>query len=187
MDVAPREPFSDLFLVEPAVHEDDRGHFLETWQRQRYEAAGIPPDFAQDNLSRSQIGVLRGLHFQHPHAQGRLVQVVRGCVWDVAVDVRVGSPTFGRWAGIELSGENHRQLWIPEGFAHGFVALDGPVDFLYKCTAYYDPSAEHTLLWNDPEVGIAWPVDGPILSDKDRNGTTLARLREAGHLPSFGD
>ena len=162
-----------VLAIEPRVFGDARGYFLETWQRDRYAEAGVARDFVQDNLSRSQRGILRGLHLQHPFAQGKLVQVFEGEVFDVAVDVRVGSPTFGRWVGQHLSGENKRQLYIPEGFAHGFCVLSEYALFGYKCTEWYHPEAELSVAWNDPELGIHWPIDNPSLSEKDRAGRNL--------------
>ena len=173
----------DVLLIEPPIHRDARGTFMESWHMDVYRAAGIPDRFVQDNLSRSRRGVLRGLHFQEPYAQGKLVSVVFGEVFDVAVDVRVGSPTFGRWVGCTLSGENGRQLYIPEGFAHGFLVTSESALFSYKCTSYYHPGAQITLLWNDPDIGIRWPIEKPELSNKDRVGL---RLREIplDRLPS---
>lgn len=186
MDAKRPDRLPDLVVVTPDVHDDGRGFFLETWQVDRYADAGVDARFVQDNHSRSNRGVLRGLHFQHPHPQGKLVHVTRGAVFDVAVDVRRGSPSFGRWFGLELTERNHRQLWIPEGFAHGFVALTHTVDFVYKCTGLYHPESEHTLRWDDPEVGIEWPVETPELSEKDRNGRRLDELRDGGALPRHG-
>jgi dTDP-4-dehydrorhamnose 3,5-epimerase len=171
-----------VLLLEPKVHGDHRGFFLETFHADRYAAAGIGGPFVQDNWSRSVRGTLRGLHFQEPHAQGKLVQVVRGAVFDVAVDVRRGSPAFGRWVGCELSEENKRQLWVPPGFAHGFVVLSEVADFFYKCTALYRPEAERSVAWNDPDLGIAWPVAAPLLSPKD---AAAPRLAQAPLLPVF--
>lgn len=176
----------ELVLLQPEVFEDSRGFFLETWNASRYEEVGIDADFVQDNRSRSHLHVLRGLHFQYPHAQGKLVTVTRGRAFDVAVDVRVGSATYGRWLGVELTDENHQQLWIPEGFAHGFLALSETVDILYKCTDHYHPEAEHTLVWNDTVIEVAWPIRDPILSAKDSNGRTLAELKARSCLPRFG-
>lgn len=175
MRCAPTE-LAEVLLVEPRIFPDARGRFLETWREDRYRDAGIPGPFVQDNVSVSRRGVLRGLHFQHPHGQGKLVSVLRGEIWDVAVDVRRGSRTFGRWAARALSAENARQLWIPAGFAHGFVALAEDSVVHYKCTAPYHAPSERTLRWNDPAIGIDWPLDDPILSDKDREGVSLAEL-----------
>lgn len=174
-----------LLVLEPKVFGDRRGYFLETWNRKRYMEFGIVEDFVQDNLSLSRGGVVRGLHFQHPHTQGKLVYVLQGEVFDVAVDIRKDSPTFGRWEGTLLSGENKRQVYIPEGFAHGFCVLGESALFAYKCTDYYAPEAEGGILWNDPEIGIEWPVSDPVLSDKDRTYPTLRELMASG-LPDFG-
>lgn len=175
----------DLVIVEPPIHSDDRGFFLETYHHERFREAGITATFVQDNHSRSVTGVLRGLHFQHPRGQGKLVRVVRGEIYDVAVDIRTGSPTFGRWAGVLLSEENQRQLYIPPGFAHGFVVTRGEADVTYKCTEIYYPRYEAVLAWDDPEIGIEWPVKDPILSRKDAQGSTLRELERAGRLPEY--
>ncbi|SBT19289.1 dTDP-4-dehydrorhamnose 3,5-epimerase [Marinomonas gallaica] len=169
---------ADVVVIEPKVFGDERGFFLETFQAERYrEMAGIELPFVQDNHSRSGKNVLRGLHFQKSKPQGKLVRVVRGEVFDVAVDIRKGSPTFGQWAGVLLSEENKRQFWVPPGLAHGFVVLSEIADFEYKCTDYYDPSDEGCLMWNDPTVGIEWPSGiEPILSAKDEQGLTLEQL-----------
>jgi dTDP-4-dehydrorhamnose 3,5-epimerase len=167
---------ADVLLIEPVVRADERGFFLETWHDGRYRDAGIGPGFVQDNHSRSVQGVLRGLHYQIAQPQGKLVRVTVGEVYDVAVDLRRSSPMFGRWVGVVLSEENHRQLWVPPGFAHGFYTLSATADLLYKCTDYYAPQYDRTLRWDDPEVGIVWPlVDGrpPILSSKDAAGAPL--------------
>jgi dTDP-4-dehydrorhamnose 3,5-epimerase len=165
-----------VLIVEPRVLGDKRGFFKETYQRERYAQAGITAEFVQDNFSRSLRGTLRGLHYQIERAQGKLVQAVRGEVFDVAVDLRRDSPTFGRWAGAILSETNHHQLYIPPGFAHGFYVISDMAEFSYKCTDYYFPQHERTLLWNDPTVGIDWPLVGePILSEKDQRGTPLAQ------------
>jgi dTDP-4-dehydrorhamnose 3,5-epimerase len=176
-----------VLLIEPDVFGDERGFFMETWNGRRYlKEAGIPEGgFLQDNLSLSAGGVLRGLHFQSPNPQGKLVSVLRGEVFDAAVDIRVGSPTFGRWTGATLSAENKRQLWVPEGFAHGFVVTSDEALFYYKCTAYYHRESDRSLLWNDPEVGVEWPVAEPVLSDKDRNAPRLAHLARSGSLPEY--
>lgn len=153
---------------------DERGHFIETWSADRFARAGIRAAFVQDNQSRSMKGVLRGLHYQLPGAQGKLMRVVAGAAWDVVVDLRRASSTFGQWFGIELSAANKRMLWVPEGFAHGFLTLADDTDFIYKCTAPYAPQLEHVLLWNDPAIGIEWPLDAdPLLSLKDALGRTL--------------
>ena len=164
-------------IIEPAVFGDSRGFFLETYQAQRYlDQAGIDQPFVQDNHSRSAKGVLRGLHYQKTKPQGKLVRVVRGEVFDVGVDLRRASPTFGCWQGVWLSEDNHRQLWLPPGLAHGFVVTSESADFEYKCTDYYDPEDEGCLIWNDPHVGIEWPLENPLLSDKDKAGLSFKEL-----------
>lgn len=166
-----------MFIVDPTTFGDARGWFMESYQRDEFAAAGITADFVQDNQSFSSRGVLRGLHFQKEHTQGKLVQVVAGRVFDVGVDVRPGSPAFGKWVGAELTSENHRMLYVPEGCAHGFVVLSENAHFSYKCTDLYHPASEGGVLWNDADIGIEWPLDGiePLLSDKDR---ALPRLAE---------
>lgn len=165
-----------LLIIEPRVFGDQRGFFMETWNESAFREAGLDLAFVQDNHSHSQKGVLRGLHFQNPGPQGKLVRVTRGAVFDVAVDLREGSDTFGQWVGVELSAQNKRMLWVPEGFAHGFLTLTDETDFLYKCTAPYAPQSEHTLAWNDPAVGVDWPLADiePIVSTKDAKGLALA-------------
>lgn len=165
-----------VLIIEPRVFGDTRGFFMETWNAQGFADAGLDLAFVQDNHSRSQKGVLRGLHFQNPGPQGKLVRVASGAVFDVAVDLRASSPTFGKWVGVELSAANKRMFWVPEGFAHGFVTLEDETDFLYKCTAPYAPQSEFTLAWNDPAVGIQWPDIGidPLVSEKDARGLALA-------------
>lgn len=165
-----------VLLIEPRVYTDERGSFVESWNRRRYGELGIDVDFVQDNLSRSKRGVVRGLHFQNPNAQAKLTAVLEGEVWDVVVDVRAASATYGRWTAVTLSGENGRQLFIPEGFAHGFAVLSEEALFSYKCSAYYDPASERTIRWDDPALGIEWPVAKPILSEKDRAGGLLEEL-----------
>ena len=168
----------DCVIIEPKVFGDERGFFLETFQAERYiSEAGITLPFVQDNHSRSSKSVLRGLHFQKTKPQGKLVRVVRGQVYDVAVDIRKGSPTYGQWEGLVLSEENKTQLWVPPGFAHGFVVLSDTADFEYKCTDYYDPSDEASILWNDSDLDIPWPIDNPILSNKDARADSLADLK----------
>jgi dTDP-4-dehydrorhamnose 3,5-epimerase len=163
-------------IIEPRLFGDARGFFMETWNERAFAEAGLDLGFVQDNHSRSQKGVLRGLHFQNPGPQGKLVRVVSGAVFDVAVDLREASPHFGKWVGVELSAANLRMFWVPEGFAHGFLTLEDDTDFLYKCTAPYAPQSEFTLAWDDPSVGIEWPVAGlaPIISEKDSRGLALA-------------
>lgn len=165
-------------IIEPAVFGDDRGFFLESWNITKFRDAGLDLSFVQDNHSRSAKGVLRGLHFQNPKPQGKLVRVTAGAVWDVAVDIRRTSPHFGKWVGVELSAANKRMFWVPPGFAHGFLTLEDNTDFLYKCTELYDPASEHSLLWNDPALGIDWPIGdtAPKLSGKDSVGTPLAAI-----------
>lgn len=167
---------ADVLILEPKVFGDTRGFFMESYNARSFrDATGLDAAFVQDNHSRSAHGVLRGLHYQIRQPQGKLVRVVRGAVFDVAVDLRRASPTFGRWAGAELSEHNHRQLWVPPGFAHGFVVLSESADFLYKTTDYYAPEHERCLAWNDPTVAVAWPIDfAPKLSDKDGAGLPLA-------------
>ena len=165
---------ADVVLIHPTVFGDARGFFLETWEERKFVAAGIGARFVQDNYSRSEQYVLRGLHYQVKQPQGKLVRVAAGTVFDVAVDLRRGSATFGRWVGALLSDENKRSLWIPPGFAHGFLVLSGSADFAYKCTDFYAPEHERTVLWNDPALAIRWPLEGePIVSDKDRRAPVL--------------
>jgi dTDP-4-dehydrorhamnose 3,5-epimerase len=171
-----------VLLLEPQVFGDGRGFFFESFQDRRYAEIGIDLPFAQDNLSRSGKGTLRGLHFQEPFGQGKLVMVVRGTVFDVVADVRRGSPTFGKWVGFELSDQNHHQIWIPPGFAHGFCVTSDEADFFYKCTTYYAPQAERGVLWNDPQLGIAWPIENPNLSAKDAKNPLL---KDASVLPQY--
>jgi dTDP-4-dehydrorhamnose 3,5-epimerase len=174
-----------LILIEPDIHEDVRGVFFETYHEQKYAAAGIRGPFVQDNYSYSVRGTLRGLHFQHPNAQGKLVTVFEGDVFDVVVDIRRRSPTFGRWYGTDLSAKNRRQLYIPPGFAHGFCVTSDHAAFVYKCTAFYSPQDERGIIWNDPAIGIAWPAAAPILSPKDRAYRPLAEM--TAWLPVYGD
>lgn len=165
-----------VLIIEPRVFGDARGFFLESYQAERYRSIGIDLPFVQDNHSRSARGVLRGLHFQRSRPQGKLVSVSRGAVYDVAVDINPASPTCGQFVAVELSDENHRQLWIPPGYAHGFCVLSEIADFQYKCTDYYAPEDEGGLLWSDPQVNIPWPLEQPLLSAKDRLNPTLAQL-----------
>ena len=167
----------DVLVIEPKVFGDARGFFFESFNQRAFEdAAGVATTFVQDNHSRSSRGVLRGLHYQTQQPQGKLVRVVRGAVFDVAVDIRRSSPTFGQWVGVELSEDNHRQMWVPPGFAHGFLVLSEVADFLYKTTDYYAPEHERCIAWNDPEVGVVWPDLGiaPLLSIKDSSGQSLS-------------
>lgn len=177
MKVRPTE-IVDVLVIEPVVHEDARGFFLETWRADCFAELGIDRPFVQDNHSRSLRGTLRGLHYQVVRPQGKLVRVVSGEVFDAAVDLRRSSPTFGRWVGVLLSGDNHRQLWVPPGFAHGFYVTSGSADLIYKCTEYYSSAHDRTLRWDDPEIGITWPlIEGrtPLLSPKDASGLPFAQ------------
>lgn len=174
----------DVLLITPDIFTDARGFFIETYNKQRYVASGIDRDFVQDNYSHSRKGTLRGLHYQKPHAQAKLIGVVWGCIWDVAVDIRRGSPTFGQWVGRELSEDNRCQLYIPEGFAHGFTVLSEKADVQYKCTDLYHPEADSGLLWSDPDIGIDWPVVNPIISEKDKRQPRLADI-PAEALPVY--
>jgi dTDP-4-dehydrorhamnose 3,5-epimerase len=173
-----------VIVIEPKVFSDERGRFLESFNAARYAEAGLSGAFVQDNVSRSRRGVLRGLHFQHPHDQGKLVSVAQGEVFDVAVDVRVGSPTFGQWVGEYLSGENGRQLYVPPGYAHGFFVTADDTIFTYKCTDYYAPSAERSVRWDDPALAIAWPAREALLSPKDAAAPLLADVPR-DHLPRW--
>lgn len=174
---------SGALIIEPKIFGDSRGFFTELFQAERYAESGMRRQFFQDNLSRSVKGTLRGLHFQYPKPQGKLVTVLRGAVLDVAVDVRVGSPTFGRHVAVELNEENRRQFWIPPGLAHGFLVQSDSADFFYKCDEIYAPTNEHVLLWSDPELGIKWGNASPLLSARDKEGRTLAELD--GKLPKY--
>ncbi|HBA85498.1 MAG TPA: dTDP-4-dehydrorhamnose 3,5-epimerase [Verrucomicrobia bacterium] len=175
----------DVLLITPKVYGDRRGFFMETFHEKKYRELGIDKPFVQDNYSHSHRGTLRGLHYQRPHSQSKLVSVLNGKVYDVAVDIRVGSPTFGRWVGLVLSDENRCQLFIPEGFAHGFCVLSEEVDFMYKCTDFYSPADEHGILWSDPALGIEWPKVEPILSDKDTRYPVLSAMTPE-QLPDYG-
>ena len=173
-----------VLIIAPTVHGDPRGFFVETWHRDRYAEHGIDLAFVQDNHSKSGKGILRGLHAQvGAHAQGKLIRVISGAIYDVAVDIRTGSPTFGRHAGIELTSDNHHQLWVPPGFAHGFCVLSDAAEVAYKCTAPYDPASELSIKWDDPSIGIPWPITDPILSEKDQGAMLLADSHE--RLPAF--
>ncbi len=166
-------PLDGVLLIAPKVFGDARGFFLETFQARRYAEAGIPAPFVQDNHSRSARGVLRGLHYQIERPQGKLVMVTKGAVFDVAVDIRKDSPTFGQWFGSELNDENHHQLYVPPGFAHGFCVLSEQADFLYKCTETYAPELERSIIWNDPDIAVAWPLEAPSLSARDAQAPRL--------------
>lgn len=172
-------PLPGVLVIEPQIFGDPRGFFLETYSRERYRDAGIAVDLLQDNLSLSRRGVLRGLHFQNPAPQGKLVYVLQGAVFDVAVDIRRSSPTFGEWYGATLTDDNKKQLWIPPGFAHGFCVTSETALFTYKCSAYYAPENEHTIRYDDPDIAIAWPIGDPLLSDKDRNAKGLTEMDNA--------
>ena len=172
----------DLLIIEPKLSGDQRGFFLETFQTERYQSCGVRGPFIQDNLSRSGRGVLRGLHLQNPNTQGKLVSVMRGRIRDVAVDVRVGSPTFGRHFVVELSEDNRRQFWVPRGFAHGFAVLSESADFFYKCDAPYSPADELVIRWNDPAIAIDWGIDNPKLSERDASAPLLSQVER---LPRF--
>lgn len=169
----------DVLIFEPIIHGDHRGFFLETWRESTFEKIVPGQRFVQDNHSKSGQGILRGLHYQLMKPQGKLVRVIAGEIFDAVVDMRRMSPTFGKWVGVTLSADNHRQLWVPPGFAHGFVVTSASAEMVYKCSDYYDPQDEHSLLWNDPELAIDWPlaesgIDAPVLSEKDRNGSRFA-------------
>lgn len=173
-----------VLLIEPEIYNDTRGFFLESYHSHRYHQYGLPLEFVQDNHSLSQYGTLRGLHAQLHLAQAKLVRVIEGEVYDVAVDIRLGSPTFGRWTGVSLSAVNQRQLFIPTGFAHGFATTSSSAQVEYKCSQYYDAADQIAIRWNDPDIGIEWPIREPILSDKDRDALLLRQLQE--RLPRFG-
>lgn len=174
----------EVLIIEPKLFGDQRGFFLETYQFERYAQSGVAQPFVQDNLSRSRHGVLRGLHLQNPGTQGKLVSALRGRVLDVAVDVRIGSPNFGRHVAVELSEDNRRQLWVPRGFAHGFAVLSETADFFYKCDALYSPKDEISVRWNDPAIGIDWGLADPSLSPKDADAPLLADVK---NLPRYGE
>jgi dTDP-4-dehydrorhamnose 3,5-epimerase len=184
MKVTPQVELPEVLLIEPQVFGDERGFFKETFHADRYREAGMPLAFVQDNVSRSRHGILRGLHLQNPYAQGKLVSVMEGEVYDVAVDVRVGSPRFGKWVGVTLSAQNHRQLYVPPGFAHGFLVTSESALFVYKCTDLYHPECELGIAFDDPELGIAWPVAEPIVGDKDRKNARLSQI-DPGKLPRY--
>jgi dTDP-4-dehydrorhamnose 3,5-epimerase len=176
-----KTPIDDVILIEPQVFGDDRGFFMETWQLPKFEAAGIKATFVQDNHSRSTQWTLRGMHMQVKHTQGKLVRVTAGSVFDVVVDLRRGSPSFGRWWGTDISDQNHRMVWVPPGLAHGMLVTSASADFLYKCTDIYSPSQERTLAWDDPTVAIEWPIPNgttPKLSVKDLKGQSFAEIQK---------
>jgi dTDP-4-dehydrorhamnose 3,5-epimerase len=176
-------PIPGLIHIKPKVFGDARGFFLETWHRQRYQEVGISEDFVQDNLSMSRKGILRGLHYQKPNSQGKLVQVIQGEVFDVAVDLRQSSPTYKMWHAVILSDENRNQFYIPAGFAHGFLVTSDTALFQYKCTALYSPKDEITLRWDDPEIGIKWPMTTPLVSEKDAKGLLLSQVPTEKQFP----
>ena len=173
-----------VVILKTDVYPDERGYFQETWNEEKYGKLRLGGPFVQDNISFSQKSVLRGLHFQNPQGQGKLVHVLSGEVFDVAVDIRVGSPSFGQWVGVELSQSNHKQLYVPRGFAHGFCVLSNDAIFSYKCTDFYNASTEMGIIWNDPEIGIDWPIDNPVLSDKDAKLPKLSDI-DKKELPGF--
>jgi dTDP-4-dehydrorhamnose 3,5-epimerase len=176
-----KTPIEDVVLIEPQVFGDDRGFFMESWQSEKFRAAGIDANFVQDNHSRSTQWTLRGMHMQIEHTQGKLVRVTSGAVFDAVVDLRRGSPSFGKWWGTELSDQNHKMIWVPPGLAHGMLVTSASADFLYKCTDTYSPSHERTLAWNDPTVGIKWPISAdiqPNMSAKDLKGQTFAEIEK---------
>jgi dTDP-4-dehydrorhamnose 3,5-epimerase len=175
-----------VLILEPDVFSDERGFFLETWRSTHYENAGVKGSFVQDNLSFSKRGVLRGLHYQYPQSQGKLVQVLSGCVTDVAVDIRIGSPTFGQWISEQISDANHRQIYIPPGFAHGYYVTSETALFLYKCADFYNPATENGIVWNDPQLNIDWNVTEPVLSSKDAKYPKLKDVAPE-KLPRFGE
>ena len=175
----------EVFVMEPDVFRDERGFFLETYNHQRYRDGGIDAVFVQDNQSRSERGTVRGLHAQWRRPQGKLLRAVQGEIFDVAVDIRVGSPRYLQWVGVTLSADNYRQLYVPPGFAHGFCVVSDLAEVEYKCTDIYDPQGELRILWNDPEIGVEWPAIKPILSEKDRNGTPVTQWME--YLPRYGN
>jgi dTDP-4-dehydrorhamnose 3,5-epimerase len=182
MKVVPTD-LPGVLVVEPTVFRDPRGFFFETYHAERYAAAGIDVTFVQDNHSSSERGTLRGLHAQEKFPQSKLVRVIEGTIWDVAVDIRIGSPTFGRHVSVVLSADEHRQVFVPTGFAHGFCVLSDRAQVEYKCTEYYHPEDELRILWNDPELGIPWPIETPVLSDKDRDARRLQALTD--RLPRY--
>ena len=175
MNVKPAK-IGGLWIIEPKIFGDARGFFMETWNLRKYQEAGIQTEFVQDNISVSRRGALRGLHFQNPNGQGKLVSVLQGEVLDVVVDIRLRSASFGKWEAVELSSENKRQFYIPPGFAHGFLVLSETAMFHYKCTDFYSPKDELTVRWNDPAIGIEWPIKDPIVSEKDTKGLLLGEI-----------
>ena len=183
MEFEPTE-IPDVVLIRPKVFGDPRGYFFESWEERKFAAAGLDAKFVQDNHSRSARNILRGLHYQIQQAQGKLVRVVTGAVFDVAVDIRRSSPTFGRWVGVTLTEENHHMLWVPPGFAHGFVVLSEVADFFYRCDELYSPADELVVRWNDPALKIDWPIQAPTLSERDANAPLLGEIER---LPVYGE
>jgi dTDP-4-dehydrorhamnose 3,5-epimerase len=177
---------SGLLIIKPDVHGDDRGFFMETWHAGRYSQAGLPERFVQSNVSKSTAGVIRGLHYQYPNPQGKLVQVLEGRIYDVAVDIRSDSPTFREWVGVELSADNHRQLYVPEGFAHGFCVLGEGAMISYLCTRFFSAEDDAAIAWDDPDIGIEWPIQPQSLSARDRSAPRLAEVSPA-RLPRMPD
>jgi dTDP-4-dehydrorhamnose 3,5-epimerase len=171
-----KTPLSGVVIIETRVFGDERGFFMETFNQQSFESVGLPSNFVQDNHSRSSKGVLRGLHYQFPQWQGKLVRVLSGSIFDVAVDIRPDSRTFGEWYGLEINDENRLQLYVPPGFAHGFATLSDTADVAYKCTSLYKPEDEGCIFWNDPEIGIEWPIDNPLVSEKDADAPRLSGI-----------
>ena len=180
-----KTPLSGVLLIEPDVFEDARGFFMEIFHKEKYAEGGIGRSFVQDNHTHSRHGTLRGLHYQLRHAQAKLIYVTTGEIFDVAVDIRRGSPTFGQWTGTKLSSENRRQIFVPEGFAHGFCVLGKTADVIYKCTDLYIPGDEYGIFWADPALGIDWPIKTPVLSEKDKQNPKLDQIPE-DHLPAYG-
>lgn len=186
MKFSPSKILPEVLLIEPDIFKDNRGYFLETYRAKKYSEHGIPAQFVQDNRSQSIRGVIRGLHYQINMPQAKLIWVVDGEIMDVAVDIRKGSPAFGKWTSAILSSDNFHQIFIPEGFAHGFCVISKTATFMYKCTNYYDPESERGILWNDPFLGIEWPVSQPILSEKDKKNPSLQEIPEE-YLPFYID
>lgn len=179
-----RTDLPEVAIIRPAVYSDARGYFMELYHKNKFMKANIDDVIVQVNLSASRYGVLRGLHYQHPKGQGKLVIVAQGSIYDVAVDIRRGSPRFGKWVGFELSDDNKKQVWIPPGFAHGICVLSDSATIIYKCTELYYPDHEHSILWNDPQLNITWPIDNPTVSDKDNSGKFLRDI-DVLNLPKY--
>lgn len=175
-----------VLIIQPQVFQDERGFFMETYHQKRYEQNALDCMFVQDNLSHSILGTLRGLHYQLKHPQSKLVQVIKGAIFDVAVDIRQGSPSFGKWTGVHISDENRRQIFVPKGFAYGFCVLSETADVIYKCTDFYAPDDEGGIVWSDPDIGIVWPISDPLLSEKDSHYPCLSDV-PTGHIPVYED